>query len=466
MTLPLAAPFAQPAMASHGVRVLHVPYTYFPDACGGTEIYVHSLARQLAGLGYACAVAAPGTEAAEYHHEAVPVFRFPVDANAGIEQAYGVPDATAAAGFRSIVARFRPAIVHFHARTSAVSEELFAIARAAGARVVLTYHSPTVSCLRGDMMLYGRTPCDGRVEQRRCTSCALQSMQVPPSIAAAAASLPEPVLLATARLAALSGRLSALRIPQLILEWQRRLIQLLSQVDHVVAVCEWVHDVLLRNGVPQNKLSLSRQGIVYGRATAAPRRERAGAPLRVAYFGRASREKGVDILVSALADLPAVDVTLDCYVIRQAAADAGFDALTELARRDPRVRIRAAVRPGDVHDAMRAYDLIAVPSRCLETGPLVVLDAHAAGVPVLGTGIGGIAELVRDGIDGILVAGTEPAGWARAIAAIAADRSLLDRLTGAIRPPRSVLDVAQDTAAIYSALVAPTAGLRSHGSFA
>lgn len=453
-------------MASPANRVLHVPYTYFPDACGGTEIYVHSLARQLPALGYACAVAAPGTVASEYHHETVPVFRFPVDAGAGIEQAYGVPDATAAAGFRSIVAKVRPAIVHFHARTSAVSEELVGIARSLGAKVVLTYHSPTVSCLRGDMMLYGRTPCDGRVEQRRCTSCALQGMQVPPSIAAAAASLPDPVLVASARIAALSDRLSALRIPKLILDWQRRLTQLLSQVDHVIAVCDWVRDVLLRNGVPPHKLTLSRQGIMLGGASHPEPAPRSSASLRIAYFGRTGREKGADILISALASLPAVDVTLDCYAIRQAGFDAGFEALTALACRDARVTIRSAVRPGDVHDEMRAYDLIAVPSRCLETGPLVVLDAQAARVPVLGTAIGGIAELVRDGVDGILIPSTEPEEWARTIAAIAVDRPRLERLRSAIRPPRSVLDVAADTAAIYATLVAAPAGARSSGALA
>jgi hypothetical protein len=46
--------------------VLHVPYTFFPDACGGTEVYVRGLAQRLAAHGFLSAVAAPGVETSEY----------------------------------------------------------------------------------------------------------------------------------------------------------------------------------------------------------------------------------------------------------------------------------------------------------------------------------------------------------------------------------------------------------------
>ena len=48
-------------------------------------------------------------------------------------------------------------------------------------------------------------------------------------------------------------------------------------------------------------------------------------------------------------------------------------------------------------------DVLAVPSQWLETGPLVVLEAFAAGTPVIGSDLGGIRELVSDGRDGLLV---------------------------------------------------------------
>ena len=144
--------------------ILHVPYTYFPDPCGGTEVYVRGLAQRLSALGYANAVAAPAAESATYEHAGLLVHRFATALRARLDLAYGVPDEVAAQGFRTIVAQARPDIVHLHARTAAVSERLVDVAHAAGARVVFTYHTPTASCVRGTMMLFGETPCDGIVE--------------------------------------------------------------------------------------------------------------------------------------------------------------------------------------------------------------------------------------------------------------------------------------------------------------
>ena len=79
-----------------------------------------------------------------------------------------------------LLARLRPRIVHLHARTAAVSEALADAAHAAGAKVVFTYHTPTVSCMRGAMMRMGRVPCDGRLDRRRCSVCVLDAHGMPP----------------------------------------------------------------------------------------------------------------------------------------------------------------------------------------------------------------------------------------------------------------------------------------------
>ena len=170
--------------------ILHVPYTYFPDPCGGTEVYVRGLAQRLSALGYANAVAAPAAASATYEHAGLPVHRFATDLRPRLDLAYGVPDEIAAEGFRTIVAQARPDIVHLHARTAAVSERLVDVAHAAGARVVFTYHTPTASCARGTMMLFGETPCDGIIETKRCMACALAASGMPKPLARAAAAVP------------------------------------------------------------------------------------------------------------------------------------------------------------------------------------------------------------------------------------------------------------------------------------
>jgi glycosyltransferase involved in cell wall biosynthesis len=101
---------------------------------------------------------------------------------------------------------------------------------------------------------------------------------------------------------------------------------------------------------------------------------------------------------------------------------------------------------------MRDYDAIAVPSRGLETGPLVVLEAFAAGRPVLGADLGGIAELVSHDVDGLLIAPNNSSIWASAIAELASDPRRIQRLAAGIRAPRTMEDAAGEMVTLYRGL--------------
>jgi glycosyltransferase involved in cell wall biosynthesis len=90
----------------------------------------------------------------------------------------------------------------------------------------------------------------------------------------------------------------------------------------------------------------------------------------------------------------------------------------------------------------------------METGPLVVLEAFAARVPVIGSALGGIAERVHDGVDGILVPPGDPRALARAIARLARDPDRVARLRQGIGPVRSADEVADETRRLYSEVLA------------
>jgi glycosyltransferase involved in cell wall biosynthesis len=245
-------------------------------------------------------------------------------------------------------------------------------------------------------------------------------------------------------------------VPGFIASGRQRFLDFIGKVDHVVAVSQWVNDVLRRNGVPAAKITLSRQGV--GAPAQVTRsmalRQQAG-PLRIAYFGRIDRTKGPDLLASALKRIPSAHVQVDIFAIRQVAGpDPVYGWLAAQVQEDPRLTLRTAVAPEKVVSVMADYDLIAVPSRWLETGPLVVLEAFAAGVPVLGANLGGIAELVRDGVDGVLVAMDDPPAWAAAIGRLAQDRQVVGALRARVEPPRTMDAVADDMVALYAKVLA------------
>ena len=79
-----------------------------------------------------------------------------------------------------------------------------------------------------------------------------------------------------------------------------------------------------------------------------------------------------------------------------------------------------------------------------------MLEAQVLGLPGLGSDLGGIAELITQGIAGHLVAFSDPAAWASAIGnAVAGTLPCMGKIA-APRAVRTMADVAQDMAALYS----------------
>jgi glycosyltransferase involved in cell wall biosynthesis len=87
----------------------------------------------------------------------------------------------------------------------------------------------------------------------------------------------------------------------------------------------------------------------------------------------------------------------------------------------------------------------------VEGGPTVALEAHAAGVPVIGSDIPALSELIRHNIDGAL----HPAGDARALAAIllelAAHPETVDTWRARLQGVRTMDDVTRDYLEMYAA---------------
>ncbi len=444
------------------VDVLHVPYTYFPDAGGGTEVYVAGLVETLRPLGLCSAVAAPAKADAAYDHYGIPVFRFATDPRTDLDRAYGGPDPTTVRSFRALIAHLRPRIIHLHDPTAGLSSGVVDVAHEAGAKVLLTYHTPSVSCARGTMMWMGRAPCDGRLDQHRCTLCVLAQHGVPTPLRDAIARTPRAVGEGLARAGLTGGAFTALRLASLIGASHQRFANMTRELNRIVAPCHWVREILWRNGVPQEKIVLCRQGLSrHPGPQALPSASECDGPdvLRLGYFGRLDPAKGVDIVVDALRRVPKAPVRFDVYGIRHPGCHETYTArLERAATKDPRIALLSALPPEAVGEAMRRCDLVVVPSRCLETGPLVVLEAFAAGTPILGTRLGGVAELVSNRVDGLLVPPEDPGAWVSAIAALAAAPERIAGLRAGIRPPRTMDDVAQDMAHLYRSLLADGGG--------
>jgi glycosyltransferase involved in cell wall biosynthesis len=447
------------------MRLLHVPFCYYPDPVGGTEIYVASLARVQLARGSEVAIAAPDSQSRTYLHDGLPVHRFGVDESIGLRELYGEGDSVAAANFEKILDGFRPDVLHLHAFTSAVSLPLAQSARSKKIPIVFTYHTPTVTCCRGTMLEWGNRVCDGEMRVKRCARCMLHGKGLPKAASWLLGNLPE-TMGSMAGAAGLKGGVwTALRSTELVGVRHTAVRRFLSEeCDHIFAVCEWVRAVLVANGTPQGKITLSRQGLPYPElATGIPVAE-ASSPVRLAFLGRLDPVKGIEVLIDALAMLPNVDLRLDVFAVVQGEeAKRRQKILLEQAGSDHRIRFMPPLDATEVVERLRGYHALLVPSQWLESGPLVIYEAFAAGIPVIGSRLGGIAELVKDGETGLLIDPGSVIAWAEGIRRLVEEPRLLRKLKAAHKPTRTAEDAADDASEIYSTLLNPETSLAGAG---
>ena len=441
------------------ISVLHSSAWYPPAHVGGTEVYVTGLVRELRAHGIISRVIAPlGLEQADgYEFEGTRVRTYPVSARHSRAELRGETQLHSLSRFREILREEKPDIYHQHSWTLGLGASHLRVAHELGLRTILTVHVPNTICLRGTMMRFGQSACDGHIDEVKCAECWSHGRGAPKLLAHALARVPSTLGAALQR-AGIDGRAAmALSAQHLVGQRRAEFASMIDNADRVVAVCQWLYDALERNGVPRKKLVLSRQGVdpQFAASVQAAVRVRTSAKnaFRLVYLGRWHPVKGVHLLVEAVRRIPKkVSLELVVYGIGEGPEKRAYEAkLKRLAKGDARIQFCPAIPRERLAETLLRADAVAVPSTWMETGPLVVWEAKSAGVPVIGSRLGGIAELVREPDDGVLVDPGSVQAWAEAITTMALSH-IARRPDGARNSIRTMQDAAGEMAALYRLL--------------
>lgn len=192
--------------------------------------------------------------------------------------------------------------------------------------------------------------------------------------------------------------------------WELR--EKLADADWVVT-CTEVNRTFLAGLAPSaDRVELVYHGLDLARFPAGTRRpdrdgSRADDPVRLLSVGRAVEKKGLDLLLSALARLPATQHWSLTHI-------GGGELLNDLKSQADalnladRIDWRGAQDQDDVIAAYLAADLFVLPCRIAASGdrdglPNVLMEAQACGLACLSTTVSAIPELIRDGETGLLV---------------------------------------------------------------
>lgn len=207
-------------------------------------------------------------------------------------------------------------------------------------------------------------------------------------------------------------------------------------LDRIVCVSEAVREVLKRDGLEPERLRVVKSAVDPARvASAAPVdvRARLGLPAEariVLAVGALVGHKGHKHLVEAMPPLVAAVPDVHVVIAGEGPLRGDLERQARALWIAPRLHM-----PGQVDDLpgwFHSVDVLSMPS--VEEGlGTSVLDGMAAGLPVVATKAGGIPEMIRDGIDGILVEPGDPRALADALSRVLLDPDLRARLSAAAR---------------------------------
>ncbi|MGD0196451.1 MAG: glycosyltransferase [Solirubrobacteraceae bacterium] len=306
-----------------------------------------------------------------------------------------------ALAFAALLDRVRPDAVHFH-NLHNLGASLIEQCAARGIRSIFSVHNYWLVCPRVYLMTGQGSLCAGPGEHGGdCASCVAS-----PDIAGHERRLGE--------IRARAGRgLSA-----------------------VLAPSHAVRRTLLAEGYPADLVDVVHQAMpndqaVWDRVGAQRAPGRVAEELTIGFLGSVYPHKGPGLLVEAAQRVKAsVRVQIHGEVVPSYA-----ERLTALDQRGV-CELRGTFTPSELPERLAGIDVAVLPSLWWDCAPLAATECRAAGLPLLVPRLGGLAEVIEDGFDGLHFDGLDASDLARKIERVASEPGLLEALQRNIAPPR------------------------------
>jgi glycosyltransferase involved in cell wall biosynthesis len=262
--------------------------------------------------------------------------------------------------FRELT-KHRPDVVHVHNFFPLLTPSIFDACKQEAVPVVLTLHNFRLICPGALLMRDGKIceKCIDRFPYRSVLYGCYRKSRLG--------------TLAVARMVAMH---------QMLDTWH-------TKVDCFIALTEFARSKFVAAGFPANKIVIKPNFVGLNVATAT-RAKRSGA----LFVGRLSQEKGIMSLLNAWKGIN--------QTLRIIGEGPLLDEVRERHRENVVLLGRKAMP--DVLELMASSQFLVMPSECYETFGMVIIEAFACGLPVIAPRLGGMAEIIEDGITGLLFA--------------------------------------------------------------
>jgi glycosyltransferase involved in cell wall biosynthesis len=330
---------------------------------------------------------------------------------------------------RSYVNRIKPDAVHmFHLMR--LSGSVIDVFRELGVPLVYTPTDFWAICIRTTLQKPSGELSTGPDEiSSNCLECRSAEKHVPEEDLPDAASKREFYRKLAERALARADESHDMAVLRAMLARTEFLRERVNKVDAILAPTKLMQQMLTANGIDPGLVTLSRYGMDTSSFQDARRpRSGPGELLRIGYMGTIHRQKGLHVLLKAFKELPrSSGATLRVCGNLEYYPDYAHEVY-ELAARDPRVNFAGTFPNEQMAAELGKIDVLVVPSTWYENTPLVIYSALVAGIPVVASNLGGMAEVVRHGENGLLFEPGDPEDLTRQLQLLIEEPGLLEDL--------------------------------------
>lgn len=221
---------------------------------------------------------------------------------------------------------------------------------------------------------------------------------------------------------------------------QAMLSEKVAEARHVVAISEYNRRFVLEHATRAGAGAADRVHVVHCGVDAArfAPAQREDARLDIVCVGTLHAVKGQAILLDACARLPEGVGPWRLHLVGEGPDRRDLEAQAQTLSIADRVVFHGALDRDGVRAVLASADIAVAPSVPTRDGrregiPVVLMEAGASGLPLVGSRLSGIPELVEDGVNGLLVEPGDVEGLAAALGRLARDASLRERLGAAAR---------------------------------
>jgi glycosyltransferase involved in cell wall biosynthesis len=240
----------------------------------------------------------------------------------------------------------------------------------------------------------------------------------------------------------------------------RLTLRLLNKADRIISLCSVATSELLGEGIPPDRLEQISNGVDTGRFTVRARHPHPGQKM-ITCIGRLDGFKGVDHLLEAFRQVIAGGADARLTIIGTGPDEEKLKRLVAALALEDKVLFKG--RCENVLQELSETDFFVLPSLS-EGMSNVLLEAMSCGLPVIATAVGGAIDMIRNGINGILVPPGDRAALSRALIDLLADepaaRSLGREARKTVEERYALSHTADCYRRLYRELTAPPPALQ------